>query len=121
MGSAARVENYDGVVGNCYIPGPSCTNAELLQLLKSENQLIADKGQHHIWVQVTGRETWNLSDDLYRRELQDVATDVKLPPKQKMRSYSPTALRQTPVQASAAPARKDIAQPPGPVSVTNGK
>merc|ERR1719443_1541501 len=36
-------------------------------------------GQRHVWKQETGRLTFSLSDDLYRRELVNVATDVRLP------------------------------------------
>jgi len=77
--SSPPVETYQGVVGNCYVPGPTCTIPELMAMMNAENELMKRTGKHHVWEQVDGRPTFNLGDDLYRRELVDVRTDVRLP------------------------------------------
>lgn len=75
----AKIESNDSVVGKCGVPGPTCTDSEIVQLMSLENTIIANDKKRYIWKQVRGGGTWILDDDMYRRELSDVPTDVKLP------------------------------------------
>lgn len=80
MGEASpEIESADGIEGNCKIPGPNCTDDEIIQLVKQQNTQVS-KGKRHVWSQIAGRRTWAFGDDVFRWQLQDAPTDVKLPP-----------------------------------------
>jgi len=70
------IENQGPTSGSCKIPGPLCTDAEILDIVKQRRLGLAN-GEEHIWKQVLGLETWTVEDDVFRW---DTSSDPPPPP-----------------------------------------
>jgi hypothetical protein len=69
------LENEGLISGSCKMPGPHCTDAEILDLAKQRRAGITDDNQP-LWKQVSGFKTWTIEDDVFRW---DVSKDPDAP------------------------------------------
>jgi len=69
------LENVGPTSGQCTLPGPLCSDAEILAMATQRRAGFAD-GTQHLWKQVSGMKTWTLEDDVFRW---DVTADPKVP------------------------------------------
>jgi len=72
---AYPMENLGPTSGQCKIPGPSCTDAEIHDMAIQRKALLTESYQP-LWKQVQGVGTWPLEDDVFRW---DTSEDPNVP------------------------------------------
>jgi len=59
------MENDGPSSGQCKLPGPRCSDAEMLDIATKRRKGFAD-GTQPLWKQVKGMQTWSQEDDVFR-------------------------------------------------------
>lgn len=74
--SSYDLENAGPTSGQCRMPGPQCTDAEIRDIVAQRRAGITRGGKQQLWKQVRGMLTWTIEDDAFRW---DVSSDGSAP------------------------------------------
>lgn len=65
-------------IGNCTMPGPRCSDAQIREFVHKNNALIAKSGKRNVWHQENGIYSIATDDDSYRMQDDPVPTKTTL-------------------------------------------